>query len=323
MGKHSRRKSGYLPKVAAGAAPVALLFAAPATALATQTDITLPIDRISLPVDHRHGGTFDRDISTATENETSSAREAVSATRHDFVAREIAGALLVNNVTESVAADREGWQTATAASERESESVARAGQHALRLGAVSATTANNQRLGQRASRDLSLSPGLAGTTERRIGAGEGTGHGIWLPDGVDVLSQNAEQFDTGLRGTITGDLQGALSAHRSSGQAVDLGRLGAIGTTSEQYATGQFAGVLDAGQQHELGGQLGPAWGLTRTSQALTPAGPAGSIHGDLGADHVVHVEGDTTTSVSGRLDQHQSASVGVLDQPVVSLPPR
>ncbi len=323
MGKHSRRKSGYLPKVAAGAAPVALLFAAPATALATQTDITLPIDRISLPVDHRHAGTLDRDISTATENETSAAREAVTATRHDFVAKDIAGALLVNDVTESAAVRREGWQTATAASERESESVTRAGQHALRLGAVSATTANNQRLGQRASRDLSLSPGLAGTTERRIGAGEGTGNGVWLPYGVDVLSQNGEQLDTGLRGTITGDLQGALSARRSSGQAVDLGQLGAIGTTSEQHATGQFAGVLDMGQQHELGGQLGPAWGLAKTSQYVGTTGPAGSIRGDLGVDHVIHIEGDTTTSVSGRLDQYQSASVEVLDQPVVSLPPR
>ncbi|WP_410608671.1 hypothetical protein [Amycolatopsis sp. lyj-109] len=312
MGKHSRRKSGYLPKVAAGAAPVALLFAAPATALATQTDITLPIDRVTLPVDHRHDGTLGRDISTATENETSSAREVVTATRHDFVAKEVAGALLINDLSESATIRREGRQNATAASERESESLVRTGQHALRLGEISATTANNQRLGQAAARDLSLTPGLTGTTERRLGAGEGTSHGIWLADGVDVLSQNAEQLDTGLRGTFAGDLRGALSARRSSGQAVDLGRLGAVGTTSEQHATGQLAGVLDVGQKHELGGQLGPAWGLAKTSQSLGPAGPAGSIRGDLGVDHVVHAEG-STTSVRGTLDR--SASLSVLDQ--------
>lgn len=323
MGKHSRRKSGYLPKVAAGAAPVALLFVAPATALATQTDITLPLDRISLPVDHRHDGTLDRDVSTATENEASAAREAVRATRHDFVAKEVAGALLGNDVTESVAVRREGWQTATASAERESESLTRGDQHVLRLGTLSATTANDQRLGQGAARQLSFEPGLAATTERRIGAGEGTSHGIWLPQGVDVLSQNAEQADTGLRGTIAGDLQGALSARRSSGQAVDLGRLGAVGTTSEQHVTGQFAGVLDVGQQHELGGQLGPAWGLARTSQSLGTGGPSGSIQGDLGVDHVTEIDGETTTSIRGTLDQHQSAAVEVLDRRVVTLPPR
>ncbi|ADJ50842.1 hypothetical protein AMES_9017 [Amycolatopsis mediterranei S699] len=315
MGKHSRRKSGYLPKVAAGAAPVALLFAAPATALATQTDVTLPLDRISLPVDHRHGGTLDRDISTATENETSSAREAITATRHDFVAKEVAGALLINNLSESAAIRREGWQNTTDSSERESESLVRTSQHALRLGRISATTANSQRLGQGASRDLALSPGQAGSTERRLGIGEGTSHGIWLPEGIDVLSQNAEQFDTGLHGTFAGDLQGALSARRSSGQAVDLGRLGGVGATSEQYAAGQIAGVLDVGQKHEAGGQLGPAWGLAKTSQSVDAAGPAGSIRGDLGVDHVIHAEGGTT-SVRGTLDR--SASLSALDRPVL-----
>jgi hypothetical protein len=320
MGKHSRRKSGYLPKVAAGAAPVALFFAAPATALATQTDLTLPLDRIALPVDHRSNGTLDRDVSTATENETSVVRESVAATRHDVVAKEIAGAVLVNDVTESTSAYREVRQTPTAAATQESESLVRAGQHALRFGDVRATTANNQRLGQGAWQAVSLSPGLADFTERRVGAGEGTSHGVWLTDGVDALSQNAEQVDTGLRGSFTGDLQGAVSARRSSGQAVDIGQLGALGTTSEQHATGQFAGVLDVGQKHEVGGQLGPAAGLARTTQALGPAGPAGTISGDLGVDHVVQVEGDTTTSVRGTLDQRQSASVRVLDQPVLGL---
>ncbi|RSM45565.1 hypothetical protein DMA12_14005 [Amycolatopsis balhimycina DSM 5908] len=307
MGKHSRRKSGYLPKVAAGAAPVALLFAAPAAALASPAELTLPLD-------HREDSTFGRDASTSGQDGSSVVRETLTATRHDFLAKEVAGAVVTNDLAESATTHREERQTETSAASRETESLTRTGRHTLRSGDVRAVTANNQRLGQGGSRSLSLSP-LAGGAERRIGVGEGTNHGVWLADDVDVLSQNAEQADTGLRGTFTGDLQGAFSARRSSGQAVDLGQLGALGTTSEQHATGQFAGVLDLGQQHELGGQLGPARGWTKTSQSLGPAGPAGSIRGDLGVDHVVHAEGGTT-SVRGTLDR--SGSLSALDQPVV-----
>ncbi|MEU5258354.1 hypothetical protein [Amycolatopsis sp. NPDC021455] len=307
MGKHTRRKSGYLPKVAAGAAPVALLFAAPATALATPAELTLPLD-------HREDSTFGRDVSTSGQDGSSVVRETLTATRHDFLAKDVAGAVLTNDFAESATTRREERQTETAAGSRESESLTRTGRHTLRLGDVRAVTANNQRLGQGGSHDLSLSP-LAGGAERRIGVGEGSTHGVWPADGVDVLSQNAEQLDTGLHGSFAGDLQGALSARRSSGQAVDLGGLGAVGTTSEQHATGQLTGVLDLDQQHELGGQLGPAWGWTETSQSLGPAGPAGSIRGDLGVDHVVHAEG-TTTTVRGTLDR--SGSLSALDRPVL-----
>ncbi|MEU0529325.1 hypothetical protein [Amycolatopsis tolypomycina] len=304
MGKHSRRKSGYLPKVAAGAAPVALLFATPAAALASPAELTLPLD-------HRDDSTFRRDVSTAGADGSSVVRETVTATRHDFLAKEVAGAVLTTELDESATTRRDERQSETSAAAQEVDSLARAGRHTLRLGDVRAVTANNQRLGQGASRNLSLSP-LGGDAGRRIGLGEGTSHGVWLADGVDVLSQNAEQLDTGLHGSFTGDLQGALSARRSSGQAVDLGRLGALGTTSEQHATGQITGVLDIGQSHEAGGQLGPAWGFVQTSESLGPAGPAGSIRGDLGVDHVVHAEGGTT-SVRGTLDR--SGSIGVLDQ--------
>ncbi len=309
MGKHSRRKSGYLPKVAAGAAPVALLFAAPATALASPAELTLPLD-------HRADSTFGRDVSTTGEDDSSVVRETVTATRHDFLAKEIAGAVLANDFTESMTATREEQQTETSAASQEFEALTRTGRHTLRLGQVRAVTANNQRLGQADARDLSFAP-LGGSAGRRIGLGEGTNHGVWLTDGVDVLSQNAEQLDTGLHGSFAGDLQGALSARRSSGQAVDLGRLGAVGMTSEQHATGQLTGVLDLGQKHEAGGQLGPAWGLVKTSQSLGPAGPEGSIRGDLGVDHVVHAEGGTT-SVRGTLDR--SASLSVLDRPAFGL---
>lgn len=314
MGKHSRRKSGYLPKVAAGAAPVALLFAAPAAALATPAP--LPTE-LTLPLDHRHDGTLARDVSTSGDDGSSVMRETVTATRHDFVAKEVAGAVFANDLTESAIVHREERQTADTAAAQESESFVRAGQHRLRLGDVRAVTANHQQLGQGAAREVSLTP-PAGSTGHRIGAGEGTAHGIWLADGVDVLSQNTEQLDTGLRGTISGDLLSAVSARRSSGQAIDLGKLGALGTTSEQQVTGQFAGVLDVTQKHEAGGQLGPASGWVKTTQAYGPAGPAGSIRGDLAADHVVHAEGGATTSVRGTLDR--SLSVSVLDQPALGL---
>ncbi|WIY04648.1 hypothetical protein QRX60_12650 [Amycolatopsis mongoliensis] len=233
MGKHSRRKSGYLPKIAAGAAPVALLFASPAAALASPAELTLPLD-------HRHTTTLDSDGDT------------LSASRRDVVAKQLGDARLASDLTEAVATR-----------------------------------------GDRA--------GVLGRAHQ----------GVWLPHGVDVLSENAEQLDTGL---FAGDLTGGVAARRSSGQAVDLGRLGAVGVASEQHAIGSFAGDLDLDveQSHELGGQLGPASGLVKTSQSLS----SGSISGDLGVDHVVHVQGGTTT-VRGTL---ASAAVSVLDRPALDL---
>jgi hypothetical protein len=238
MGKHSRRKSGYLPKVAAGAAPVALLFAGPASAFAAQPDLPLPID-------HRHTTTL------ASDGDT------LSATRRDVVLKQLGDARLASDVTEAVA-----------------------------------------------------------TRGDRAGVVERAHQGVWLAKGVDVLSEDAEELDTGL---FTGDLTGGVATRRSSGQAVDLGRLGAVGTTSEQHLTGRLSGVLDLGQQHELGGELGPAWGLVKTSQSLGPA-TSGSISGDLGVDHVLQVQGGSTTTVRGTLGQHQSLTASVLDQPVLNL---
>jgi len=273
MGKHSRRKSGYLPRVAAGAAPVALFFAAPVSAFAAQSDLTLPLDGISLPVDHRHAGTLDV--------------EPISAGRRDVVTKQFGDARIALNLAEAAGVSPNG------------ASVARLGQHELRVSQVAVTTGNEQR--------------LAGvSTPTRLGTGESTHHGVWLGNGVDVLSENAEQLDSGL---FTGDLSGGLAARRSSGQAVDLGRLGAVGTSSEQHATGRLSGVLDVGQEHDLGGQLGPASGLVKTSQSLS----SGSISGDLGVDHVVHVQGGAT-SVRGTLTPDHSVSASVLDRPAVSL---
>jgi hypothetical protein len=233
MGKHSRRKSGYLPRVAAGAAPVALLFAAPVSAFAAPSDLVLPID-------HRHTTTLDND------------GNALTATRRDVVVKQLGDVRLVSDLTEAVA-----------------------------------------------------------TRGDRAGVAEAAHQGVWLGHGVDVLSENVEQLDTGL---FTGDLSGGIAARRSSGQAVDLGQLGAVGMTSEQHVITSFRGVLDVGQKHEVGGTLGPTYGLVRTSQSLS----SGSFSGDLGVDHVVHVQG-TTTSVRGTLDQHPSVSLSVLDRPVLA----
>ncbi|MDT7804201.1 MAG: hypothetical protein QOI78_7634 [Actinomycetota bacterium] len=269
MGKHSRRKSGYLPRVAAGAAPVALFFAAPVSAFAAQSDLTLPLDGISLPVGHRHAGTLDV--------------EPIYAGRRDVVTKQLGDVRVASDLAEAAGVGPAG------------ASAARLGRHDLRVGQVAVTTGNEQR--------------LAGTsTPTRLGTGESTHHGVLLGNGVDVLSENAEQVDSGL---FTGDLTGGIAARRSSGQAVDLGRLGAVGTSSEQHVTGRLSGVLDVGQKHELGGQLGPASGLVKASQSLQ----SGSISGDLGVDRVVHVQG-RATSVRGTLDP--SASASVLDQPVL-----
>lgn len=200
MGKHSRRKSGYLPKIAAGAAPVAFLFAAPTAALATQ------------PLDYR----------------THDGRE-------------------------------------------------------LHLGELTTITTGEQRLVDDGS---------------RAGAAETRHTGVWLPNGVDVLSENAEQVEVA---------PGGVAARRSAGQGLDLGALGAIGAATEQH--GSFTGSLDVGQKHEVGGQLGPASGLVKASQSQT----SGSFSGDLGVDHVVHVQGGTT-SLRGTL------AVSVLDQPALEL---
>ncbi|WP_326956568.1 hypothetical protein [Amycolatopsis sp. NBC_01286] len=232
MGKHSRRKSGYLPRVAAGAAPVALLFAAPVSAFAAPSDLTLPID-------HRHTTTLNND------------GDALTATRRDVVGKRLGDVRLAADRTEAVA-----------------------------------------------------------TGGERAGVAESAHQGVWLGHGVDVLSEHAEQLDTGL---FTGDLTGGIAARRSSGQAVDLGQLGAVGTTSEQHVISSFTGVLDVGQKHEVGGTLGPASGLVRTSQSLS----SGSFGGDFGVDRVVHVQGGTT-SVRGTLDQHPSVSLSALDRPVL-----
>ena len=155
MGKHSKRKAGYLPKVAAGAAPVALLFAAPATALAAQSDITLPLDKLALPVDHRHDGTIGRDLTTATDGDASVIDGTLDVTRHDVFGKRVGDAQWVSDVKESVDSHHQDRDTeiidtsslVKAIGEKEGDAVSHAQKHSLRLGEdVLARTANDQRL---------------------------------------------------------------------------------------------------------------------------------------------------------------------------------
>ncbi|WP_106964782.1 hypothetical protein [Amycolatopsis orientalis] len=71
MGKHSKRTPGYLPRMAAGAAPLALLLAGPAAALADTPRGGLPLDL------HQHGSSsdlqFSRDETVATHDLPASA----------------------------------------------------------------------------------------------------------------------------------------------------------------------------------------------------------------------------------------------------------
>ncbi|MFB9927398.1 hypothetical protein ACFORO_33850 [Amycolatopsis halotolerans] len=71
MGKHTKRTPGYLPRMAAGAAPLALLLAGPAAALADTPRGGLPLDL------HQHGSSsdlqFTRDETMATRDLPASA----------------------------------------------------------------------------------------------------------------------------------------------------------------------------------------------------------------------------------------------------------
>lgn len=66
MGKHTKRTPGYLPRIAAGAAPLALVLAGPAAALADTPRGELPLDL------HQHGSSSDFQL---TRDETIATRD--------------------------------------------------------------------------------------------------------------------------------------------------------------------------------------------------------------------------------------------------------
>jgi len=364
MGKHTKRKPGRIPKVAVGAAPVALLFAAPSAALAgplelTQPDLTVPLDRLTLPIDHHQDGRIARDLTSDAEDGASVLRGSLELTRHDAVGKQVGDAHAMSDFSEGLGArylgrDAVDPRGAQNTSTSEGQAVSQGQKHSLRLGDdVRAVTANEQRLGRSGSHSdgISLGPVSAfDRDEKLLGGGESTRQGLWLPQGVDVLSENSEQVDTGLRrsvaaegsGRFAGDLGSALAVRRSSGQAIDVGDAAAAGLASQQHGTGQVRGVLDSGsvsgdpgdlangdygQAHAFGGHAGPAYALTTTGQGVrldhhgADDDLADSFSGDLGIENVAALHGDTTTSAHDTLPrepgvkQDQSVSASVLDQ--------
>lgn len=350
MGKHSRRKPSYLPKVAAGAAPLALLLAGPTAALATQTDQGIPLVSVPLPLDHQREGAVDRGIDVTSEGDNSVLRGFANSTERNVYSKDLGDAKIVADVRRSmsesvenrdgvvVRPDKVGALTAS----KTAETITQGQRDTVKLDHYGAVVAGNetklQRTGARLT-EAALDPrtGRASVVTadgRGFGASEGTYHAARPLPGFGVINETEQHAGGGLDRTLrldggfAGDLGGALETGRSSGHAVDLGEYAAVGTTSAQHGGGRFSGVLDTsgaglGQEHALGGSAGPVAGLVTTSQdtnaAQRGAGLTGSgankISGDLGVVEVAHVRGATTTSARGILPTTDPTQAGNVRQ--------
>ncbi|WP_340686182.1 hypothetical protein LCL61_07565 [Amycolatopsis coloradensis] len=348
MGKHSRRKPSYLPKVAVGAAPLALLLAGPATALATQTDPSIP-----LPLDHQREGSLDRGVGFTSEGDTTVFRGFLTNTERNVFSKDIGDAKAVADVRRSVSETIETRDGVTArpdkvgalAAAKTSEAVKQGQREALKVDRYGSVVAGNEteleRTGARLT-EVALDPRTGVPTfvsedSRALRVVEGTYHAVRPLPGVGVINET-EQHTGGtldrafrLDGGFSGDLGGVLEAGRSSGHAVDVGDLAAVGSTSAQHGNGRFSGVLPLdvgsgagyGQEHALGGTIGPSSGLVTTGQnvnlAQHDAGLTGSgshtISGDLGIGEVASVRGTSTSSVRGVLPTTDPAQAGHLTQ--------
>ncbi|MEV6911124.1 hypothetical protein [Amycolatopsis sp. NPDC051071] len=348
MGKHSRRKPSYLPKVAAGAAPLALLFAGPATALAAPSDAAIP-----LPLDHKREGTLDRGVGLSREGDTPILRGFVSSTERNVYSKDLGDAKLVADVRRSVSESVETRDGVTIrpdkvralAASKTAEAVTQGQRNTMRLERYGTVAAGNEtkfeRSGARLT-DAALDPrtgtaSLVTEDGRGLGASEGTYHAVGPLPGFGVINETEQHAGGGLGrtlrldGAFSGDLGGAMEAGRSSGHAVDLGQFAAVGTTSAQHGGGWFTGDLpldvgsggDFGQEHVLGGTVGPATGLVTTEQVASlaqhGAAPTGSgantLSGDLGVDEVANIHGVTTTSGRGVLPTTDPGGAGHVTQ--------
>ncbi|MBB5853807.1 hypothetical protein ACFQ05_10910 [Amycolatopsis umgeniensis] len=348
MGKHSRRKPSYLPKVAAGAAPLALLLAGPATALAAQTDPAIP-----LPLDHQREGSLDRGVGFTSEGDTSVLRGFVNSTERNVYSKDLGDAKIVADVRRSASETVETRDGVTVrpdkigalAAAKSAEAVTQGQRDTVKLDRYGSVVAGNEtklektgaRLTELAINPRTGTPSLLSEDSRGLGASEGTYHAVRPLPGVGVINETQQhgggELDRALRldGGFTGDLGGVLEAGRSSGHAVDLGDFAAVGTTSAQHGGGRFKGVLPLdfgsgtgfGQEHVLGGTVGPATGLVTTGQdadlaqrgaGLTGSG-ANTISGDLGLGESASARGTSTTSLRGVLPTADPARAGHLTQ--------
>jgi hypothetical protein len=348
MGKHSRRKPSYLPKVAAGAAPLALLLAGQATSLAAQTDPAVP-----LPLDHKREGTLDRGIGVTSEGDTSVLRGFVNSTERDVYSKDLGDAKVVADIRRSVSESLETRGGATVRPDRvgaltaskTTQTVTQGQRNTMKLDPYGSVVAGNEtklersgaRLTEAALDPRTGTPSLSTEDGRALDASEGTYHAVRPLPGFGVINETQQHAGGGLDraarldGGFSGDLGGVLEAGRSSGHAVDLGSLATVGTTSAQHGDGRFTGVLplDAGsgtgfgQEHAFGGTAGPVSGLVTTGQdtklarhdaALTGSG-ANTISGDLGVIEVAQVHGTTSMSVRGILPTVEPTEAGHLAQ--------
>lgn len=341
MGKHSRRKPSYLPKVAAGAAPLALLFAGPASALAAQTDPSIP-----LPLDHQREGSLDRGVGFTSEGDTSVFRGFLTNTERDVFSKDVGDVKAVADVRRSVSETVETREGVTArpdkvgvlAAAKTTEAVKQGQREAVKLDRYGSVVAGNEteleRTGTRLTEaTLTGVPTLVSEDSRGLRAAEGTYHAVRPLPGVGVINETEQHVGGGLDralrldGGFSGDLGGVLESGRSSGHAVDVGELAAVGTTSAQHGNGRFKGLLPLdvgsgsgfGQEHALGGTIGPSSGLVTTGQDLelaqhgTGITGAGShrISGDLGIGDAASARGTTTTTVRGVLPTTDPAQAG------------
>ncbi|WIX80914.1 hypothetical protein QRX50_09190 [Amycolatopsis carbonis] len=284
MGKHTQRKPGYLPKVTAGAAPLALLLAGPASALA---DPTLPLD--GLPLDLQQHGNLDHSVHSSAAS--------VGATRDTSVATRGLPVSAASSVTQAVS-DNTGYGLSDSLTAvKTTNGFSQSQRHEVRAGSPVRLSAGNS------SRVTASPPGSS--------VASSTAEGVWLPYGIDVLT------DSSGAGHFAGDLGGGVGVHRTSGHAVDLGGLGSVVANSEQHGTGQFAGSLDAsdlGQRHIATADVGPVSGFLLTTQSLSD----NDFRGELAASDAVSTRVSTRTSVSPRVGQTQSVGVTAFGAPVV-----
>ncbi|MEV7552309.1 hypothetical protein AB0N89_22095 [Amycolatopsis sp. NPDC089917] len=344
MGKHSRRKPSYLPKVAAGAAPLALLLAGPATALAAQTDPAIP-----LPLDHQREGTLDRGVGFSSEGDTSVLRGFLTSTERNVYSKDLGDAKVVADVRRSVSETVETRDGVTArpdkvgvlAAAKTAEAAMQGQRETVKLDPYGSVVAGNEtkldttgaRLTEAALDPRTGVPTFVSEDSRGLRASEGTYHAVRPLPGVGVINETQQhtggELDRALRldGGFTGVLGGALEAGRSSGHGVDVGDFAAIGATSAQHGVGRFKGVLPVdvgsgigyGQEHAFGGTIGLVTTAQDVDLGQPGAGLTGSgsnkISGDLGVGEVASVRGGTSTSVRGVLPTTDPARAGHLTQ--------
>lgn len=313
MGRHSMGKARYLPKVAAGAAPLAFVLAGQAAWAA------------DLPIEHRHSGSLDRGLSQGSTDRPGE--------NSSFL-----NGFLTAKSTDVITGKLPDGNTITA-------------------GTTNASHAESS-LNRREEWALDPAQAVAGVlseTDAHLATETEHEDGLRLPNGIDLLSQHSEAPELHLTRTnlfngnahgahALSDLGAAAGLTRSSGQAAELGDLGAVGTSSEQFAHGSFTGLLDLSQAggtvangfdgafnqaHAVGGHLG---GLS-TSVAGAQSGKLGyfgafkgtlpgvveggetalgnSINGDLGIEHLAAINANTATDFAGAAADSQPLTAG------------